>query len=255
MTGKSDGFERFIGLLTPALLLLVWEGAAHFKLIDVRFFPPPSSIVHQIGVLIASGELAANTFASLRRLALGMLLGGVPALFLGLAMGVSRPLRAAIDPLVSATYPIPKSAILPLVLLIFGLGEMSKVVMVALGAFYPILINTVLGVVNLDKVFLDVGHNYRANRWQVFRTIALPGALPSIMAGIKLAIGMGLILIAISEMVAANDGIGYMIWNSWQVLSVDTMYVGLLVIAILGFVFSLVLDEIERMLVPWKANA
>jgi len=253
--GKSNGFERFIGLLTPALLLLVWEGAAHFKLIDVRFFPPPSSIVHQIGVLIASGELATNTLASLRRLALGMLLGGVPALFLGLAMGVSRPLRAAIDPLVSATYPIPKSAILPLVLLIFGLGEMSKVVMVALGAFYPILINTVLGVVNLDKVYLDVGHNYRANRWQVFRTIALPGALPSIMAGIKLAMGMGLILIAISEMVAANDGIGYMIWNSWQVLTVDTMYVGLLVIAILGFVFSLALDEIERMLIPWKTNA
>jgi ABC-type nitrate/sulfonate/bicarbonate transport system permease component len=255
MNGKSSGVERLTGLATPILLLVVWEIAAQLKLIDVRFFPPPSSIVHQIGVLIASGELVANTLASLRRLALGMLLGGVPALFLGLAMGVSRPLRAAIDPLVSATYPIPKSAILPLVLLIFGLGEMSKVVMVALGAFYPILINTVLGVVNLDKVYLDVGHNYRANRWQVFRTIALPGALPSIMAGIKLAMGMGLILIAISEMVAANDGIGYMIWNSWQVLTVDTMYVGLLVIAILGFVFSLALDEIERMLIPWKAKA
>jgi ABC-type nitrate/sulfonate/bicarbonate transport system permease component len=131
---------------------------------------------------------------------------------------------------------------------------MSKVVMVALGAFYPILINTVLGVVNLDKIYLDVGQNYRADRWQVFRTIALPGALPSIMAGIKLAMGMGLILIAISEMVAATDGIGYMIWNSWQVLTVDTMYVGLLVIAILGFVFSLALDEIERMLIPWKTN-
>jgi NitT/TauT family transport system permease protein len=255
MNGKSSGVERLTGLATPILLLVVWEIAAQLKLIDVRFFPPPSSIVHQIGVLIASGELVANTLASLRRLALGMLLGGVPALFLGLAMGVSRPLRAAIDPLVSATYPIPKSAILPLVLLIFGLGEMSKIVMVALGAFYPILINTVLGVVNLDKVYLDVGHNYRANRWQVFRSIALPGALPSIMAGIKLAMGMGLILIAISEMVAANDGIGYMIWNSWQVLTVDTMYVGLLVIAILGFVFSLALDEIERMLIPWKAKA
>jgi ABC-type nitrate/sulfonate/bicarbonate transport system permease component len=255
MNGKSSGFERLIGLATPILLLVIWEVAGQLKLIDVRFFPPPSSIVHQIGVLIASGELVANTLASLRRLALGMLLGGVPALFLGLAMGISRPLRAAIDPLVSATYPIPKSAILPLVLLIFGLGEMSKVVMVALGAFYPILINTVLGVVNLDKVYLDVGHNYRANRWQVFRTIALPGALPSIMAGIKLAMGMSLILIAISEMVAANDGIGYMIWNSWQVLTVDTMYVGLLVIAILGFLFSLALDEIERMLIPWKAKA
>jgi len=109
-------------------------------------------------MLLASGELETNTLASLRRLALGMLLGGVPALLLGLAMGISRPVRAAIDPLISATYPIPKSAILPLVLLIFGLGETSKVVMVALGAFYPIVINTVVGVVNLDRIYLDVGH-------------------------------------------------------------------------------------------------
>ncbi|ABD86416.1 ABC transporter permease [Rhodopseudomonas palustris] len=255
MNRGLKGYERAIGILTPLGLLLLWEAAGRLGLIDVRFFPPPSSIVHQIGVLIASGELLDNTLASLRRLALGMLLGGVPALLLGLAMGISRPLRVAIDPLISATYPIPKSAILPLVLLIFGLGELSKVVMVALGAFYPIVINTMVGVVNLDRIYLDVGHNFRASRWQVFRTIALPGALPSIMAGIKLAAGMGLILIAISEMVASNDGIGFMIWNAWQVLTVDTMYVGLLVIAILGFVFSIVLDEIERRLIPWKTNA
>lgn len=255
MKSGSKGFERVIGVGTPLLLLAAWEIAGRFGLIDVRFFPPPSNIMHQVGVLLASGELVTNTLASLRRLALGMLLGGVPALLLGLAMGISRPLRAAIDPLISATYPVPKSAILPLVLLIFGLGETSKVVMVALGAFYPIVINTVVGVVNLDRIYLDVGHNFRASRWQVFRTIALPGALPSIMAGVKLAAGMGLILIAISEMVAANDGIGFMIWNAWQVLTVDTMYVGLLVIAILGFVFSFVLDEIERWLIPWKFNA
>ncbi len=247
--------ERFIGFLTPLVLLGLWEGAARVGMIDARFFPPPSSIIHQFGVLVANGELADNLLASLRRLFLGMLLGGVPALFLGLAMGISRPLRAAIDPLISATYPVPKSAILPLVLLIFGLGELSKVVMVALGAFYPILINTVMGVANIDKIYLDVGHNFRASRWQVFRTIALPGALPSIMAGIKLAMGMGLILIAISEMVAAPNGIGYMIWNAWQVLTVDTMYVGLLVIALLGFIFSTILDEVERWLIPWKGKS
>ncbi|MCK1540957.1 ABC transporter permease [Bradyrhizobium sp. 179] len=255
MSSEVKGRDRLVGIATPVLLLGLWELAAHFGLLDVRFFPPPSAIVHQFGALIASGELGTNVMASLKRLGLGMLLGGIPALFLGLAMGVSRPLRAAIDPLISATYPIPKSAILPLVLLIFGLGEMSKVVMVALGAFYPIIINTVVGVANIDKIYLDVGHNYRANRWQVFRTIAFPGALPSIMAGVKLAVGMGLILIAISEMVAANDGIGYMIWNAWQVLTVDTMYVGLLVIAVLGFLFSIVLDEIEHRLIPWKARA
>jgi ABC-type nitrate/sulfonate/bicarbonate transport system permease component len=255
MNDLSSLPHRLIGIVTPLLLIVAWEAAGDFGLIDIRFFPPPSRIAHQVGVLLASGELVSNTLASLRRLALGMLLGGVPALLLGLSMGISRPLRAAVNPLISATYPVPKSAILPLVLLIFGLGETSKVVMVALGAFYPIVINTVVGVVNLDRIYLDVGHNFRAGKWQVFRTIALPGALPSIMAGIKLAAGMGLILIAISEMVAADDGIGFMIWNAWQVLTVDTMYVGLLVIAILGFVFSILLDEIERWLIPWKSHA
>jgi len=149
---------------------------------------------------------------------LGLLLGGIPALFLGMTMGLSRPIRAAIDPLVSSTYPIPKSAILPLVLLIFGLGEISKVVMVALGAFYPILINTVSGVANIDRIYLDVGRNYRADQWQMLRTIALP----SIVAGVKLGVGVGLILIAIAEMIGAKDGIGYMIWNAWQILSVET---------------------------------
>ncbi|RXH00011.1 ABC transporter permease [Bradyrhizobium zhanjiangense] len=255
MSVEVKGRDRLVGIGTPVVLLGLWEFAAYFGLLDTRFFPPPSAIVHQFAALIASGELGANIMASLKRLGLGMLLGGIPALLLGLAMGISRPLRAAIDPLISATYPIPKSAILPLVLLIFGLGEMSKVVMVALGAFYPIVINTVVGVANIDKIYLDVGQNYRANRWQVFRTIALPGALPAIMAGVKLAVGMGLILIAISEMVAASDGIGYMIWNAWQVLTVDTMYVGLLVIAVLGFLFSVILDEIEHRLIPWKSRA
>lgn len=252
MNGWSKNTERVIGIATPLALLVLWEVLARTGVIDGRFFPAPTSVLHQIWALTLSGELWRNLMASLQRLALGMLFGGVPALFLGLAMGISRPLRAAIDPLISATYPIPKSAILPLVLLIFGLGEASKVVMVALGAFYPILINTVAGVSNIDKIYLDVGRNFRASRWQVFTTIALPGALPSIMAGIKLAMGMGLILIALSEMVASNDGVGYMIWNAWQVLTVDTMYVGLTVIAVLGFIFSLVLDEIEHLLIPWK---
>ena len=220
MNEASGAPNRLIGAATPLLLLLAWELAGDFGIIDVRFFPPPSRIAHQIGVPFASGELVSNTLASLRRLAI----------------------------LVSATYPIPKSAILPL-------GEMSKVVMVALGAFYPTIINTALGVVNLDRIYLDVGHNFRAGKWQVFGTMALVGALPSIMAGVKLAARMGLILVAISEMVAANDGIGFMIWNAWQELTVDTIYVGLLVIAVLGFIFSVVLDEIERRLIPWKSNA
>jgi NitT/TauT family transport system permease protein len=247
-------FELLIGILSPIGLLLLWELAAHVGFIDVRFFPAPSAVLERFAALSASGELWVHLAASLQRLFWGILVGGVPALALGIAMGLSRPLRAAINPLVSATYPIPKSAILPLMLLIFGLGEASKVAMVALGVFYPVLINTIAGVVNIPRIYLDVGRNFHAGRWQVFYTIALPGAVPSIFAGIKLGVGMGLILIAISEMIGAKNGIGYMIWNAWQILTVETMYVGLLVIAILGFLFAVALDALEQRLVPWQRD-
>ena len=154
----------------------------------------------------------------------------------------------------AATYPVPKSAILPLILLIFGLGEASKIAMVAIGVFYPVLINAAAGVREIDSIYLDVGHNFRASRWQVFRTIELPGALPLVMTGVKLGVGMGLILIAIAEMIGAKSGLGYMIWNAWEVLSVETMYVGLLMIALLGFLFTFALNELERWIIPWKAD-
>jgi NitT/TauT family transport system permease protein len=249
---RSRGRERLIGVLSPAVFVLLWEASARVGLVDARFFPAPTSVIGEFGKLVGSGELWANLWASLQRLGWGFLLGGVPALLLGVVMGLYRPIRAAIDPLVAATYPIPKSAILPLILLIFGLGEASKVVMVALGVFYPVLINTISGVVQIDRIYLDVGRNFRASRWQLFRTIALPGAMPSIMAGVKLGVGMGLILIAIAEMIGAKEGIGYMIWNAWQILSVETMYVGLAVIALLGYLFTLALDELEVLILPWR---
>jgi NitT/TauT family transport system permease protein len=254
MTLSPRTRERLIGLASPVLLLLLWEGSARLGWIDQRFFPAPSSIIVTFVRLARSGELGANLAASLTRLFWGSLLGGVPALLLGLAMGLYRPVRAVVDPLVAATYPIPKSAILPLVLLIFGLGEASKIAMVALGVFYPMIINTTAGVLEIDRIYLDVGRNFGASRWQTFRTIALPGAAPLIMAGMKLGLGLGLILIAIAEMIGAQSGIGYMIWNAWQLMEVDTMFVGLIVIALLGFLFTWALDEIERWLLPWKTR-
>lgn len=244
--------DRLVSVASPLALLLLWELSARTGLIDTRFFPAPTSIVRQGIDLAGSGELWGHLSASLQRLLWGSLLGGIPALLIGIAMGLYRPIRAAIDPLISATYPVPKSAILPLILLIFGLGEASKIVMVALGVFFPVVINTISGVMQIDKIYLDVGKNFRASRWQTFRTVALPGALPSIMAGIKLGIGMGLILIAIAEMVGAKTGIGFMIWDAWQILSVETMYVGLIVISILGFLLTLILNEIEGWILPWK---
>ena len=251
---SASNRDRLINFASPLLLLAAWEIAVRAGWLDARFFPAPSRIFDTLVTLIESGVLWAHTWASLTRLFWGVMLGGIPGLLLGVAMGLYRPLRAIVDPLVSATYPIPKSAILPLILLIFGLGEASKIVMVAIGVFYPILINATAGVLEINKIYLDVGRNFGASRWQVFRTIALPGALPLIASGLKLGVGMGLILIAIAEMIGAKSGLGYMIWNAWEILSVETMYVGLLVIALLGFLFTFALNELEHWIIPWKAD-
>lgn len=247
--------DRLISVASPIGLLLAWEIAAQLNLIDVRFFPAPSSILTELVKLAASGELLENVTISLQRIFLGFLLGGIPGLVIGIVMGISRPIRAFVDPLIAATYPIPKSSILPLILLIFGLGEMSKVMMVAIGVFYPVAINATAGVLQISPIYLDVGKSFKASRWDTFRTIALPGALPFIMTGIKLGMGLALILIAIAEMVGAKSGIGFMIWSAWETFSVGRMYVGLFVIALIGFVLSLALNEVERWLVRWKAEA
>ena len=249
---SQNASERIMGVVAPIGVFALWELLADMHLIDTRFFPAPSSIVGMFGALLANGQLEANALISLERLFWGFLLGAIPALAIGLTMGLYRPVRTLVEPLILGTYPVPKSAILPLILLIFGLGEPSKIVMVAIGVFYPVVINTVSGVLQIPQIYLDVGHNFGASRWKMFTTIALPGALPFIMTGVKLGAGMGLILIAIAEMIGAQSGLGYMIWNAWQILSVNTMYVGLITIAVLGFALTLAINEAERLLIPHR---
>jgi ABC-type nitrate/sulfonate/bicarbonate transport system permease component len=244
--------DRMMGVLVPLVLLAIWELAAQLGWIDVRFFPAPSNVAKAMFTSLRSGELLTNTEATLQRLVLGFVLGGLPGLAVGILMGVYRPLRLIFDPLIAATYPIPKSAILPLILLIFGLGESSKVVMVAIGAFYPIAINTTSGVREISLIYFDVGRNFNASRWDIFRTVALPGALPLIMTGAKLGAGLGLILISIAEMMGAKTGLGYMIWSAWETFDVEQMYVGLFVVSLIGFLLTVLFNELERRVVPWK---
>jgi ABC-type nitrate/sulfonate/bicarbonate transport system permease component len=246
--------DRILSIASPIGLLLIWEIAARTGLIDVRFFPAPSSILRLLYDMLLSGELMTHTLASLQRLFWGILLGGVPALVLGITMGLSRTVRAILDPLIAATYPIPKSAILPLVLLIFGLGESSKIFMVAVGVFFPLAINATTGVREINKIYLDVGRNYKADRWNTFWTIALPGALPMIVTGFKLGVGIGLILIAIAEMNGAKTGLGYMIWSAWEIFAVEQMYVGLFMFALIGLALAVALNELERLIIPWKTT-
>ena len=246
--------ERLIGVASPILLLALWEGAGRVGVLDARFFPAPSAIAGTFVDLMRSGELVDHTWTSLGRILIGFALGAVPGLVIGIAMGLSRLVRAAFKPVVGALYPVPKTAIFPLLLLVFGIGEPSKYAIVAIGVFFLVLLNTMAGVLGIEPVYLDVGRNFGAGRLQVFRTIALPGALPLVFTGIRLAWGNALILIVVAEILAARSGIGYFIQNSYQTFQVEKMYAGLLVISFIGYVSFLLLDELERWLIPWKAG-
>ncbi len=202
--------------------------------------------------MIESGEIFVHVGISLSRILVGFVLGAIPGILIGLAMGLSPVVRAIVQPLVNATFPIPKVAILPLFILIFGMGEVSKYAIIAVTSVYLVLINTYEGVRDISPIHLDVGQNFGASRLMMFRDIAFPGALPQIVAGLRISLGVSLLVIVAAEFVGAKSGIGFLIWNSWQVFEVEKMYVGLMVSALLGFIFALGFDVLERVLLPWR---
>ncbi len=250
--------ERLLSVLSPVLLLAIWEVLAHVGVIDTRFFPAPSSIfavmwqMLQPSIQFPRGELLTHLGISLQRIAIGFLIGVIPGVIIGLAMGLFSPIRAIIQPLVDGTFPIPKIAVLPLFIMIFGIGEESKYAIIATAVIYLVLINTAAGVRNIDRIYLDVGQNFHASKLMMFTDIALPGALPMIAAGIRLSMGVALLVIVSAEFVGAKSGLGYLIWTSWQVFQVEKMYVGLTMIAVVGYVTAVLLNWLERWLIPWR---
>jgi len=240
-------------VLSPVILLCVWELSARAHLVDTRFFPEPTGILLVLGEMLQSGELVAHIGVSLQRIAVGLFIGAVPGMLIGIAVGLVPILRAVIQPLIDITFPIPKIALLPLFILVFGVGEASKYAVIATAVIYLVLINTVAGVRNIDRIYLDVAANFHASKMMMLWDVALPGALPLILAGVRLAVGVALIVIVTAEFVGAKSGLGYLIWTSWQVLQVEKMYVGLLVIAAIGLGCAALLDALERVLLPWKA--
>ncbi|MCS7255424.1 MAG: ABC transporter permease [Thermomicrobium sp.] len=247
--------EAAAQILSPIALLLLWEVAARAGWVDQRFFPAPSAIVRAFWEAVTTGVLLHHLKITLWRVILGTLIGGVPAVLIGLAMGLWRWLRLTLDPIIAATYPLPKSALFPLLLLIFGLGEGSKVSMVAIGVFYLAVTNAMEGVLAISPVYFDVAKTFGAKRWDVIRTVALPGAMPLVLAGLRLGVGTGLILGVLAEMLGARDGLGYLLWSAWQTFSVSSLWATLFVTAILGFVSVQLVDFLRKVLVPWQRTS
>lgn len=239
---------------TLALFLVLWEVSAAVGIVNPLFFPAPTDIGSASVSLAQQGELSSAAFATVRRLLLGFALGALPAVLLGVLMGLSQTLRALMRPVISVAYPLPKTALLPLLILIFGIGENSRYAIVALGVFFPVLVNTVGGVLGIPEVYRNVGRNFGANTWHEFTTIAIPGALPQIFTGLRVGSNTALIVVVTVEMLFSNTGLGHLIWNSWQIFFIEQMYVSLFIVAVMGFLMTKLTDLTEQWVIPWKIS-
>ena len=244
--------KQLLTIISPIFILLLWEFCSRTGVLDIRFFPPPTAIVSTFIELMTSGMLWTHVSVSLYRIGVGFLLGVIPGIVIGLLMGLYAPIRHFISPIVMAFMPIPTLALLPIIIILFGIGDFSKVVTIAGSVFFPVVINTVAGVMNIEKVHLDVAKNYGASPSDFFFKIAFPGALPVMLEGIQMGQAIALLTIVAAEMMGATSGIGYLIWTSYKAFMLKEMFVGLILISFFGFMFSLCLRGLQRKIVPWR---
>ncbi len=246
--------DVLLGGAAVSAALVAWEILARRDWLPTLVCPPPSAIAASLAALTRTGELPAHTLATLTRTFLGLALGALPGALVGLLMGRSRRWRRLLDPLVAALHPVPKIALLPLFLIAFGIGESSKVVVVAVSAFFPMLISAMAGVREISPRHFEVARSYGASRLKVLTRVVLPGSLPLLLAGTRLALNTALLLTVAVELILTQNGLGSLIWRAWQTLRVEECYASLAVIAVLGFVFNLALDRLAAHLAPWRVE-
>ena len=246
--------EQVFAIASPLTLIVLWELLARTGMIDRRIFSSPTAIVALGWQLLTTGQLARDTAITLGRLTLGMIVGTIPGVLLGLTMGLFRTPRAVLNPLVSAIYPLPRVALFPLILLVVGLNETSNTIMVALGPFFTMLISTMAGVMNVEPIYLRVARSFNVGHRDLYMRVVFPAALPIILSGLRLSLGLALLGVVAVEFLTANNGLGYMIWHSWQILSLSQSMVGLVVTGLIGYVLFLILDVVEKRALPWMAQ-
>ena len=241
--------------LIAMTLLVAWELGARQGAISPLLAPPPTGVIRRLVAQIQSGELAPHILATLWRMLAGLVIGGTSGVIVGIGMGMIPRLRAVLDPFVAAIHPLPKIAILPVVMAILGIGDTSKVAVISLSVFFPMMINSLGGVTQISPTHLDVARNYGATGWRLFARVILPASLPMIFAGFRIALNIALLIAISIEIAAASVGLGALIWMSWEVLRIDVLYAALVVIMALGISFNVIVRAITVRMLPWSADS
>jgi ABC-type nitrate/sulfonate/bicarbonate transport system permease component len=241
-----------LGGLSIVLIIGVWQACWAAGLISPLFFSSPTAIVKQFRYTLVEGTLLSDMKYSGTNFALGFGLAAITGVIAGVLIGWYRPLRLFCDPFLNALYATPRIAMVPLIIIWFGIGIWSKVFIVFLSAFFPILVNTVGGVRALDRDLLRAAKAYCASDWQVFKTLAIPGSVPFILTGIRQGVALGLIGVVVGEMVGSSEGIGFMVVYGGQTFNTDTLFVGIVVIAFFGILLTWTAERLERRFSRWR---
>ncbi|MFG2502443.1 ABC transporter permease [Streptomyces sp. NPDC048441] len=243
--------EITLAAAVPLALVLLWQLAATQGWIDDRVYPAPQTIIEDGWDRAADGELWPDVWATLKRVLAGYAIGTVTGYALGLLMGSLSLVRAALEPLLDALYVVPKLALLPVFLNMFGLGEGPQIALVAATVFFFVWISTMAAVLAVPSGHRDAGQVFGASPWQMFRHVLLPASLPAVLVGARIAAGVAVLVIVASEQIAAADGLGHLIFDSRALFQNDVMFVGIVCVALLGVIFSELVRIAGRLLTPW----
>lgn len=257
------------GLVVPMLAIALWQWVAASGLVDRQVLPAPLDVWRKwVDYLLPlepfaqytdggwlkwalSGELPVDVVASLYRVVVGFAIGAGLALPLGLAMGASQRVHAWMNPLVQVLRPIPPIAYIPLAMLWFGLGNPPAVFLIAIGAFFPVLMNTIAGVRQVDGIYLRVAHNLGAGKLTMFLRVILPAAVPYILSGVRIGIGTAFIVVIVAEMIAVNSGLGFRISEAREYFWSDKVIAGMISIGVLGLLIDIGVNRLNNYLLRW----
>ena len=243
--------QRALPWVLPAGTLLLWELASRFGFLSTRVLPEPWAVLKAFWTLAASGEMWRHVATSTWRALSGFAVGGGIALALGLLTGSLRSAETLLDSTIQMIRNVPPLALIPLVILWFGIDETAKLFLVSLGVFFPVYVNTFHGIRSVDAGLIEMARSYGLSGWSLYRQVILPGALPSILVGVRFSLGFMWVILIVAETISAQSGIGYMTMNAREFLQTDVVLVGILLYALLGKLADVVARGLERWWLRW----
>ena len=243
-----------IPLILPVVIISVWQICSNAQLIDTRLFPSPSRIWDEFLKMYHNGTLVNHLLVSGNRVVIGFAIGGALGLVVGTLTGLFSWLNKSLSAIVGALRPIPMVAWIPLLILWLGIDEAPKITVIAVGSFWPILVNTSQGIKNVDSKYLEVGKILEKNKFQILSKIIFPASLPSVFTGIRLGISSAWNCVVTAEMIAASAGIGFMIMQGRQYYNVSQVLVGVAIIGVIGLILDEVLIFLENIVLRWNTD-